>query len=143
MIKPPLFEAHCYPSSGCILTCPLIQHYNHLAHTAAESANAEYKRWVESHTPEEIQVANRARMGLRHKQPPKAGRGRNKWTAIQDERAIKRPLSAFLQFSVNRNASGDFRNIPVGERAKLIGKEWQALSESEKKVGRLNAFTTV
>lgn len=48
---------------------------------------------------------------------------------------MKRPASSYLQFSINRQASGDFRNIPVSERGKLIGKEWKALSESEKKVG--------
>ena len=111
----------------------LVQHYNHLGHQATEAAQAEYKRWVESHTPEEIQLANRARHQLRRKLNLK---GTRKYVQIKDERAVKRPASSYLQFSINRQASGDFRNIPVSQRAKLIGQEWKALSESEKKVGK-------
>ena len=61
-------------------------------------------------------------------------KGTQKYSQIKDERAVKRPASSYIQFSINRQASGDFKNISVGERAKLIGKEWKALSESEKKV---------
>ena len=108
-----------------------IQHYNHLAHQATEAAQAEFKRWVESHTPEQIQLANRARNQLRRKLELKYT---HKYSQIKDERAVKRPATAYIQFSVNRQASGDFKNIGVAERAKLIGQEWKALSESEKKV---------
>lgn len=48
-------------------------------------------------------------------------------------------MTPYIQFSVNRNASGDFRNIAVSERAKLIAKEWKALSEGEKKVSLTNS----
>lgn len=61
-------------------------------------------------------------------------KGSQKYAPIQDERLVKRPVTAYIQFSINRNASGDFRNISLGERAKLIGQEWRALNESEKKV---------
>ena len=44
------------------------------------------------------------------------------------------PVGPYMQFSINRNASGDFKHIGVIERAKLIGQEWKALNESEKKV---------
>lgn len=57
-----------------------------------------------------------------------------RYANIKDERHVKRPTSPFLHFSINRNASGDFRNISLAERAKLIGQEWKALDESEKKV---------
>lgn len=39
-----------------------------------------------------------------------------------------------MQFSISRQASGDFQNIAVQERAKLISQEWKALSEEEKQV---------
>lgn len=113
----------------------LLQHYNHLGHQATDAAKADYKRFVESHTPEQIQLANRARHQLRRKLNVK---GTSKYSQIKDERAVKRPASSFIQFSINRQASGDFRNIPVAERAKLIGQEWKALSESEKKVSSSN-----
>ncbi|KAK5120526.1 hypothetical protein LTR85_006181 [Meristemomyces frigidus] len=111
-----------------------IEHYNHLCHTSKEAAQAEYKRWVESHTPEQIQAANRARTTLRRKSKAvETGKRKiGQWPAIHDERAVKRPLSAFAQFTTNRHASGDFKNITLPERSKLIAQEWKALSENEK-----------
>lgn len=32
--------------------------------------------------------------------------------------------------------SGDYRGLKLGEAAKLVGREWKALSASEKKVCR-------
>ncbi len=46
-------------------------------------------------------------------------------------------MTAYVQFSINRQASGDFANIKVPDRAKLIGAEWKALSEGEKEVSSL------
>lgn len=91
------------------------------------------KRWVESHTPEEIAIANTARAALRRKEDRKKNH-RTKYPAIHDERAVKRGISAYIQFNLNRQASGDFKHIPMTERAKLIGQEWKALSEEEKRV---------
>ncbi len=45
-----------------------------------------------------------------------------------------------MLFSINRQASGDFRHIAVAERGKLIGKEWAALTEGEKKVCLTTSF---
>lgn len=53
---------------------------------------------------------------------------------------MKRPVSAYIQFSINRQNSGDFKNIAIAQRAKLIGQEWKALSESDKKVGLILSF---
>lgn len=118
---------HAIPSAN------IIQHYNHLAHTRIEAQRAEFKRWVESHTPEEIAIANTARASLRRQENRKKGT-KSKFPVIHDERAVKRGISAYLQFNVNRNASGDFKHIPMVERSKLISQEWKALSEDEKKV---------
>jgi len=90
---------------------------------------------VQEHTPEQIHEANRARKTLRRKLPVKKNR-RSPWAAIQDERAAKAPLSSYVQFMINRTASGDFKNIRPTERVKLIGQEWHALSETEKNVSR-------
>ena len=80
-------------------------------------------------------MANRARSQLKRKLNTKAtGKRTYAWTPIHDERAVKAPITNYFQFSINRQASGDFKNIPVSERAKLIGQEWKALSESEKQV---------
>jgi hypothetical protein len=124
------------------LTPAELEHYNHLAHTAKEESEAAYKRWVESHDPVTIQTANAARASLRRKLEanPDHKRKRSAWPPIRDERATKRPLNAYAQFSVNRNASGDFKNIRLGERSKLIAEEWKALSADEKKVCQLTSL---
>ncbi|KAM3419125.1 hypothetical protein BST61_g5073 [Cercospora zeina] len=105
-----------------------IEHYNHLQRTADEAAAAEHKRFIESHPADDIRLANLARTQLRRQFPSL----RSKWAPLSDERRPKPPLSSFMKFNVDRQSSGDFTNIAFGERAKLIAKEWKALSQSEK-----------
>lgn len=81
-------------------------------------------------------MANRARTLLKRRYPDVV-KHTPKWSLIKDERRPKRPVSAYLQFSINRNASGDFNRISFADRGKLIGQEWKALSESEKKVAQI------
>lgn len=64
----------------------------------------------------------------------KAGRRATSWPSIEDERSVKRPISSYAQFAVNRHASGDLRNISLAERSKLISQEWKALDQQEKAV---------
>lgn len=111
----------------------LQQHYNHLAHTRKEATQAEYKRWVETHSAEEIALANTARRALRRRLPTKKGNS-SKWPNIEDERQVKRATTPWILFYISRQNSGDFKNIPVFERSKLISKEWRSLDEAEKKV---------
>jgi len=106
-----------------------LEHYNHLAHVSNEASDAEYKRWVESHDVNEIKLANLARQKLRRSLDAK---GAKKWPAIKDERQVKRATTSYVQFSVSRQASGDFTHIKIGERAKLLSQEWKALSDEEK-----------
>lgn len=108
------------------------QHYNHLAHTSKEKEQAAYKQYVESHSVEEIEAANKARVALRRKLKGKRGGGM--WPKINDERAVKRPVNPFAQFIANRFASGDFKHMVASQATKLIAQEWKALSEEEKKV---------
>ncbi|KAK5116020.1 hypothetical protein LTR62_000476 [Meristemomyces frigidus] len=124
------------------------EHYNHLGNEANQAALAEYKKWVESHTIEEIKAANIARRqlrGLRRKNLKEGTssssssssmaenkRGPKTWTSIVDERQVKRPTTSFSQFVVNRHASGDFKNIPTVDSMKLISQEWRTLSAEEK-----------
>jgi hypothetical protein len=102
-----------------------------------EARVAEYKRWVESHTPLEIRLANSARYRLRRReQLPK--KMHTKWREIVDERAPKKAVQAFALFVTDRSSSGDFKNISPPDRMKLIGQEWRALSEEEKSVSLLH-----
>lgn len=57
-----------------------------------------------------------------------------RYKPIPDERIPKAPISSYMLFSMNRQASGDFQHIAVAERGKLLGKEWAALTADEKKV---------
>ena len=47
-------------------------------------------------------------------------------------------MVSYILFAKNRQESGDFKNIPVVERGRLIGKEWRALSSDEKQVRLLH-----
>ncbi|KAF2472001.1 uncharacterized protein BDR25DRAFT_221485 [Lindgomyces ingoldianus] len=110
------------------------EHYNHLANERAAAQQAEYKRWVLSHTPEQIRIANLARLNLRRRVPTTAGKRKYPphTSKIKDDRQVKRPSSAYLRFATERNTSGDMKSIAKSEVMKLIGNEWNALSASEK-----------
>lgn len=111
------------------------QHYNHLARTQAERSQAEYKRYVESHSVDEIEAANRARLQLnRLYRKPDSNRTVAKYPLIKDERHVKRPVTGFLLFCIERQKSGDFAHIHSSERSKLVAQEWKVMSEDEKKV---------
>jgi hypothetical protein len=106
-----------------------------LANEATAAKKVAYKAWIESHTPDEIRAANRARAALRRRHKQNSGKGYPSHTSkIHDERAVKRTLSPYMQFSMDRRASGDFKAIGLGDSSKLIGQEWKALSEAEKQV---------
>ncbi|QIX01451.1 hypothetical protein AMS68_006968 [Peltaster fructicola] len=110
------------------------EHYNHIASTTNDERKTAYKAWVLAHSAEDIQLANTARRALRRRLEANLTRGhRSKWPRIEDERGLKPPVSAFIRFSVNRRASGDFKAIKPSEAQKLIGAEWKALADNEKK----------
>lgn len=111
----------------------LQQHYRQLGQTVKEASRAEYKSWVESHSVEEIAIANAARKSLRRRQPSAKGHI-SKWPEIVDERLVKRNVNPYTLYFVNRQASGEFGDAPITERAKIIAKDWHALDASEKQV---------
>lgn len=115
------------------LTPAELEHWNHVTNERNAAKRAQYKAWIESHTPDEIRLANNARRQLRKKvvnngkakYPPYTGK-------LIDERVPKRPLSAYLHFAGERHASGDFKGIPIAKAASLVAAEWKILSASEK-----------
>ena len=67
-----------------------------------------------------------------HKQRPKH-RGKI-IRAIDDDRTVKRARGPYTYFFMERHDSGDMKAVPVSEAAKLISKEWKALTPAEKAV---------
>jgi hypothetical protein len=53
---------------------------------------------------------------------------------IDDPRIPKRPLSPYIIFVKERYASGDFKGIVAPEAVKILSQEYNALSQTEKKV---------
>lgn len=113
-----------------------MQHYNHIANEQTATKQAQYKAWIESHTPDQIRLANNARTQLRAKLKGTIKSGHPAHTTrLVDERLPKRPASAFSQFVKDRHATGDLKGIKVTDSMKVISEEWKALSAGEKKVG--------
>ncbi|KAH4234280.1 hypothetical protein HBH61_202130 [Parastagonospora nodorum] len=103
------------------------EHYNHLAAERTAARRAEYKAWIQSHTPAQIQDANKARSALRRLKASARS------TKLVDDRQVKQPPGAYIHFFTERKSTPDFRGISVQESAKLIGAEWKALNAGEKK----------
>lgn len=110
------------------------KHYNHLAGEKTAARKAEYLAWVQSHTVDEIRIANNARSQLRKLLPPNKSGSHAHTSKIQDDRQAKRPRNPYVFYFTERMASGDFRGISTTEAATLIGSQWKALSDSEKSV---------
>ncbi|KAF2833063.1 hypothetical protein CC86DRAFT_399713 [Ophiobolus disseminans] len=110
------------------------EHYNHLATEKTAAKRAEYRAWVLSHTAQEIHLANNARSQLRRLLKNTTKRTHPLHTSkIIDEREVKQPTNAYAAFVRARHATGDLKNIPLPEGAKLLSEEWKALSAGEKK----------
>lgn len=103
-----------------------LQSYQETAEKNKLTNNAEYKAWVESHTPGAIHDANKARSRLKrvYKQPIKG--------LIQDDRQPKRGVSAYLLFVKARWATEDFAGKKAPEAAKILSAEWKSLGASER-----------
>jgi hypothetical protein len=105
-----------------------------LQNTAEQNKRANataYKAWVEAHTTDQIQAANRARRLLHNKYNfPKD----KALKLIKDERQPKRILTPFAHFTKSRWSSGEFANVPLPEAAKDITAQWKNLAPGEKQV---------
>ncbi|KAI0008043.1 hypothetical protein F4779DRAFT_468936 [Xylariaceae sp. FL0662B] len=89
---------------------------------------AAYKKWVESHTPEEVSRAINARRMLKKKFNYPVGQLK----LIRDDRLPKKPATSFVLFTKARWASGDFAKTPVTQASKTIGQEWLKLPAEER-----------
>jgi hypothetical protein len=113
-----------------------LKHYNYLARERTAAKLAEYQAWIRSHTPTQIHAANNARTQLRRlrRHPTNKRINPPHTSKLVDDRQVKRPVNAYARFNADRQATGDFKNIPLGDSAKLIAQEWKSLSAGEKKV---------
>jgi len=102
---------------------------NHRANQNKEANAVAHNKWVESHTPEEIRLANNARRALRR---IASKTSKTRLPLISDSRQVKRPLQAYAQFVQERFKSGDFQGIPVKEVGGRLATEWKTLSTGEK-----------
>ncbi|KAI9041572.1 HMG-box domain-containing protein [Aspergillus affinis] len=107
------------------LTSEEKERYLAIAQSKREEELANYKKWVQSHTPTQIRDANSARRRL--------AKLRDHHVAlIRDERLVKPVRPQFLFYSMERNKSGDFNHMTSPDRARKIGEEWKNLTSSEK-----------
>jgi hypothetical protein len=113
------------------------QRLNHTANTNKAKNETAYKAWLSKFHPLQIKEANNARDALRRLQE-KAGKAKNgrkkRFSHIQDDRLVKRPVSPYAQFLKERVSSGDMNGMAVGEIGKLVAKEFKELGGAEKKV---------
>lgn len=109
---------------------------NHQATENAQANEAAYKKWVESFSPDEIRVANNARIQLKKLDSADASSRtkQHRYTRIKDHRAPARPRSAYSLFLQERHASGDFKGISITDAATQVSREFKDLSISDKKV---------
>lgn len=106
-----------------------------LNHTAVENKaknESAHKQWLLSFTPKQIKQANSARLALNRQS--KSNGGKKSIPRLQDDRLVRSIKSAYTYFNIERNASGDMNGMKIAEIGGLVGKEWNALSASSKKV---------
>lgn len=113
------------------LTTEELEHYNHIAHQNKMENESEYKKWIDSHKPEEIRLANNARNLLKKKASP--SKRTSKYQLLQDPRIPKQPRNAWTLFGKERWSSGDLKGMSVVEGTRLVIKEWKELSPSQRK----------
>src|SRR5690349_14460733 len=113
----------------------LAQHYNQVANQNKEKNAHAHSQWLSQFTPQQVHEANSARKQLKKihlARHPKL-KPTSKYAPLHDDRLLKRPVTAYVHFTQDRHASGDFKGMAIAESAKLIGREWKALSANEKK----------
>ena len=90
---------------------------------------------MESFSPDEIRKAHFARKAL-----TRLGVKRySNHLKGKDSRQPKQPVSSYIQFNVDRLASGDFDGISLRDRSRLIGHEWKELDETDRQVSSIHA----
>lgn len=121
-------------SSMLYFTDKCTQHYNHIANGNKAKNEVAYKEWVESHTPEQIRIANSARRNLKRRLQKSGKTTTHGLSLIHDERLARAPAGQYILFTKERYNTGDFKHLKLVDAVKLIADEWKALSASERQV---------
>ncbi|VUC20561.1 unnamed protein product [Clonostachys rosea] len=110
------------------------ERYKSQAEVEAVQRKKQRKEWIESHSIEEIHLANQARLFLQRKYNKRSPK-------LHDERKPKRPTSAFVRFFVSYYHSPDQDASKTESRNRFEGAStrWKAMSEEEK-APYVNAF---
>lgn len=106
----------------------MFQSYNHAVNQNKAENEAALKSWVESHTPDQIRIANNARRSLL-----RAG-NKGGHTQIPDSRIPKGRATAMALWMGERHASGDLKGLGAVERVRLLAKEWKDVPASVRQV---------
>lgn len=104
------------------------QSYNRRANSNKAENETLLRDWVKSYTPEQIRLANNARVLL------KKLTGKSYGHQLQDDRIPKRLRSEMALFAQDRWASGDLKGVKLTDAAKLLRSEFLELPEGERKV---------
>ncbi|KAI9761395.1 MAG: pre-mRNA processing RNA-helicase [Chaenotheca gracillima] len=103
-----------------------LEHYNGIASQNKVANAARYKEWLKSFSPDQIRIANNARLLLKRRGAAKTYR------PLKDDRLVKGATSSYLQYSIERRRSGDFQGLKISDASKRIGAEWKSMSAAEK-----------
>ncbi|MCJ1223602.1 hypothetical protein MMC12_000245 [Toensbergia leucococca] len=107
------------------LSVELREHYNHIANQNKLLNQAAYREWIRSYTPNQIRLANIARLSLKRK-------GAKPARKLQDDRQVKQNVPANFYFMKERRESGDFVGISITDTTRRLAIEWKELSGAEK-----------
>ncbi|KAL4809659.1 hypothetical protein BDV18DRAFT_83308 [Aspergillus unguis] len=99
------------------------QRYTEQAEANKVANHETYKTWVSRHTPLQIFEANKARRRL-------ATLEKKSYPQIQDDRLVKRPLTAWIHFYTERLDKN--ANSAIKDQAVSIANEWKSLPDSAK-----------
>ncbi|KAL1306811.1 hypothetical protein AAFC00_005468 [Neodothiora populina] len=101
-----------------------LERYQSQADEIGKKKKQQYQEWVQSHTPDQIRLANIARRKLR------LLTGSNKkYHHIQDDRHVNAPMNSFMLYLRDQSAAGD--GFPP-EKMKEWAEKWRSLSDSER-----------
>jgi predicted nucleic acid-binding Zn ribbon protein len=108
---------------------------NHRASENKAKNEADYVKWVESFTPDQIRIANNARISIKKRLSASGIKFKQgSYSQIKDSRQPHPHIAATNIFIREKHATGDFKGIGFAEASAQLHREWKAMSEAEKKV---------